>query len=65
MLYTKTTNKGFLSYSQVITTLAERQKTKEDLVELLSKDLAVESCKIVTQLLYQFMISMATEIHKP
>lgn len=56
---------GFPSYSQVITTLVERQKTKEDVVEQLSKDLAEESSKVFIQLLYQFMFSIASQIPKP
>jgi hypothetical protein len=34
-------------------------------VEQLSKDLAEESSKVFTQLLYQFMVSIASQIPKP
>src|SRR5215212_8819340 len=56
---------GYPSYSQIITALVERQKTKEDTINEIRKELAEEASKAFASLFYDLILNLAKEVQKP
>jgi hypothetical protein len=56
---------GLPSYSQVITTLVEHQKAREELKQELLEYLIQESSKVFGTYFYQLLFNLAKQIPKP
>lgn len=53
------------SYSQIVSALVERQKSKDETIEQLRKELGEEAGKLFARMFYELLFSIVTETNKP